>query len=387
MVDQKSKRDCCGCGACAQACPFDAIVMKEDDRGFLFPVIDKAKCKYCGICNKVCGFTDDNLFLSDGEPKIIAAKIKTEADRKESTSGGVFTALSDYVLSKGGVVFGASYNENLTVRHEAVTNVAGRNRLRSSKYVQSDIGNTYIEAKEYLDAGRMVLYTGTPCQIASLRTFLKKDYDNLLTVDVVCHGVPSDKVWHEFLTLLEKKSKSKVVGANFRDKSAFGWHRPQMSFVYEDGKERRLYFDQSFFEMFNTNLFLRESCLHCKLISYQRPSDISIADYWGIERFRKDFDDNRGTSMILLNTQKGQRFFDSVKDNMEYFYSDKEHCYQGRLQGRSYIHPQTDIFWEEYKNHGLKYVLVKYTEYYPAQRFMRKVKGRLKRAFTSTKES
>ncbi len=385
MIDKKEKKDCCGCGACAQACPFDAISMKEDEIGFLYPYIDADRCRNCGICDKVCGFTEDNPFLSDGEPKLFAAKHKNETVRAASTSGGAFTALSDYVIQKGGIVFGAAYDKDMCVSHMLAENTAERNKFRSSKYVQSDIKNTYVEAEEYLKKGKLVLFTGTPCQIASLHTFLKKDYENLITMDVVCHGVPSRRLWREFLDLLEKKYHSKIVAVNFRDKRDFGWHRPQMAYEYEDGKSHSFCGDQSFFQMFNTNLFLRPSCLKCKLISYHRPSDISVADYWGIERFRKDFDDNKGTSMILLNTKKGEALFDNVKSQMEYFETGKEYCWQGRLQGRSTIHSDTDRFWKEYKKHGLKYVLVKYTDYSASIKFMRRVRNKLLRIISRQK--
>lgn len=379
VVDKKQQKDCCGCRACEQACPVDAITMREDEKGFMYPDINMTQCIHCDLCDKVCGFDEDNPCLSSGDPVIFAAVHKNDAVRSASTSGGLFTALSDVILHQGGVIYGAAYGPELYVRHERAETADERERLRTSKYVQSDTCDTFSLVKSDLDNGRVVMYTGTPCQIASLQTFLRTPYENLITVDVVCHGVPSARVWREFLDLAEKKAGCRVVEANFRDKSKTGWHRPQTKLIYEDGLPHSFYGEQSFFQMFNHNLFLRPSCLYCKFISYARPSDISIADYWGIERFRKDFDDNGGVSMVLVNTDKGQRLFDAVKDSISYFETDKEHCWQGRLQGRSTIHPQTEQFWKEYTKKGLRYVLVKYTDYSPFRTFFRKVKRKIRR--------
>lgn len=379
MVDQRRKEDCCGCRACEQACPTAAIRMKEDEKGFFYPQINEALCTRCGLCDKVCGFTEDNPFLSSEDPVFFAAIHTNTEVRKQSTSGGLFTALSDQFLEQGGVVYGAAYGENLYVQQGRAETAEERNRFRNSKYVQSDTNDTFSQVKCDLENGRAVMYTGTPCQIASLRTFLRKPYEKLITIDVVCHGVPSARAWREFLDLAEKKAGCRVVDANFRNKEISGWHRPQTKLTYEDGKEHRFFGEQSFFQMFNHNLFIRPSCLYCKFISYARPSDISIADYWGIERFRPDFDDNGGVSMILLNTEKGKALFESVRDKISAFETDKEHCWQGRLQGRSYIHPQTEQFWVEYVNKGLKYVLIKYTEYSPIRTFWSKVKRKIQR--------
>lgn len=378
MVSNKEKKDCCGCGACEQACPFHAIHMLPDEKGFLYPQIDLNLCRDCGICDQVCGFDENNRWLSSLEPKIYAAKHKMSGVRAQSTSGGAFTALSDEILRQGGVIYGAAYDEKLNVKHIRVVDEMGRNRLRGSKYVQSDMGNCFQEVQQDLADGHKVLFSGTPCQIASLRTFLKKEYENLITVDLVCHGVPSNKLWQDYLQLIQHKTGHKIVAANHREKTETGWHHPQVKLEFDDHKPHKFYGTQSYFQLFNTNFCLRPSCLYCKFLSYARPSDISIADYWGIERFRKDFDDNKGTSMILINTEKGIKLFEKIQTDLEYFQSDKEHCWQGRLQGRSTIPTGIDDFWNEYLNRGIKYVLVKYTDYSPVRLFVKKVKRRLK---------
>ena len=384
VIDSVERKDCCGCSACVQICPEGCLEMKADRHGFCFPELTDRSCLDCGLCQRVCPVLEkDGEFVEPQE--VYAVRNLREQVRMKSSSGGVFAFLAGRVLDEGGVVFAARFDSEWRVVHDCTERAEDLPRFMGSKYVQSDIKNTYVEAEEYLKKGKLVLFTGTPCQIASLHTFLKKDYENLITMDVVCHGVPSRRLWREFLDLLEKKYHSKIVAVNFRDKRDFGWHRPQMAYEYEDGKSHSFCGDQSFFQMFNTNLFLRPSCLKCKLISYHRPSDISVADYWGIERFRKDFDDNKGTSMILLNTKKGEALFDNVKSQMEYFETGKEYCWQGRLQGRSTIHSDTDRFWKEYKKHGLKYVLVKYTDYSASIKFMRRVRNKLLRIISRQK--
>ena len=223
MIDQKQKKDCCGCGACAQACPVQAIAMKEDERGFLFPVIHYDRCKNCGIC--------------DREPAIYGINHRDDEVRKNSTSGGAFTAISDYVLARNGVVYGAAYQPDLSVVTKRATTPAERDECRGSKYVQCDTKDSYIQIKQDLEAGRLVLYTGTPCQIAGLRSFLQKEYENLLTAEVICHGVPNNRMWHAFLDLAEKAAGARVADACFRDKSETGWHHPRTKLTYQDGKE------------------------------------------------------------------------------------------------------------------------------------------------------
>ena len=379
MVDQKQKKDCCGCGACMQACPFQAIVMKEDERGFLFPEIDYDRCKKCGICDRVCGFVEDSSLLSDGEPVIYGVINRDEDARKNSTSGGLFTAISDYILAQNGVVYGAAYQPDLSVATKRAVTPAERDECRGSKYVQCDTNDTYTQVKRDLTEGRLVFYTGTPCHIIGLRSYLQKEYENLITAELVCHGVPNNRMWHEFLHLAENAVGIRVIDACFRDKSKTGWHHPKTKLVYQDGKEHPFFGEQAFFQLFSTNMCLRDSCLYCKFLSYHRPADLTMADYWGIERFKKDFDDNKGTSMLLVNTEKGAQVFDRVKDQLRYFQSDKEHCYQGRLQGRSTIDPRTEQFWEEYQAKGMKYVLVKYTEFSYTRTFARKAIRKIKR--------
>lgn len=377
MIEINDKNLCCGCAACVDICSFSAINMKPDEDGFIYPSVDKGKCRECGLCEKVCHFSKDIVSLSDGEPQIFAAINKDEDIRFKSTSGGFFSGLSDCVIEEGGVVYGAAFDKAVTVHHIRAINKEERNKCRGSKYIQSNMDGAYKKAKRDLIDGEKVIFSGTPCQIAGLRAFLAKEYDNLITVEVVCHGVPSEKFWLDFLMLAEKKTGHRVVAANVRDKSKYGWHHPLTKLFYEDGKPHSFRGEQSFFELFNTNLILRPSCLACKYITYHRPADISIGDYWGIERFRKDFDDNKGTSQIIINTEKGKLAFEACKERMEYFACDKEHCYQGRLNGRSYINPKTEQFRQEYREKGISYVLWKYTDYNWINKYWKKVIRRI----------
>lgn len=381
MISIINEKDCCACRACEQVCPTKSIRMEENKKGFFFPKVDVDLCVNCGLCDKVCPLQESKSVRSDTNNDLYIAINKDDAVRAQSTSGGMFTILSDYVLDKGGAVYGAVFNKNMDVCHERAVTREERDRQRSSKYVQSSTGNTYRLAKNDLDAGMIVMYTGTPCQVAGLKKFLRKDYENLITVDLVCHGVPNSKMWHEFLNIAEKTTGYKVIDANFRDKSEGGWHRPKTKLEYDSKSKKVFYAEQTFFELFNDNLILRDSCLHCHFISYERPGDFTLGDYWGIERFCKEMDDNKGTSLLLVNTPKGRKIFDEVKDKANYRLSDKEHCYLGRLSGRSFIHPKTEQFWKEYLDKGFEYVWKKYTLYSPSKTFRFKVKRRLKMIF------
>jgi coenzyme F420-reducing hydrogenase beta subunit len=317
--------------------------------------------------------------LSDGEPVIYAANNKNTQIRKNSTSGGVFSALAAQMLEEGGTVYGATYGQNLYVQHERADTEQECQKFCFSKYVQSDTGNTFSQAESDLKYGRSVLYSGTPCQIASFKTYLRKEYGKLYTVEVVCHGVPSAKMWREFLDLAEKKTGHTITAANFRDKTYGGWHNAKFKLLYDDGKEHFFFGEQAFFQLFNSNLSLRPSCLRCPFIRYYRPADISIADYWGIEKLKASLDDNIGTSMVLVNTEQGRKLFDCIQECLDLVPSNKEHCWQGRLNNRNYVNPKTEQFREEYLQKGMKYVMNKYTDFSFGRTFVRKVKRKLMR--------
>lgn len=316
MINISDKHNCCGCSACVQACPKQCISFEEDEKGFRYPQVDSAACVDCGLCEKVCPV------LHVGAPrkplKVYAAINPNEEIRLKSSSGGVFTLLAESVINEGGVVFGARFNEQWEVIHDFTETKDGLEPFRGSKYVQSIIDDCYKHAKQFLLAGRKVLFSGTPCQIAGLKTFLGKEYENLLTVDVVCHGVPSPMVWREYLAEIAKDKEHNISYVSFREKSN-GWKN--YSIVVKDRIQNDLV-NESFkknlyMQLFLKNLSLRPSCYACKCKSGSCGSDMTIADFWGIQD--PNMDDDKGTSLFLLYTNCGEKEIAScLKAETEY---------------------------------------------------------------------
>ena len=328
MIKITKKEMCCACSACAKICPVGCISMKEDEEGFLYPSVDEARCVHCGKCESVCPIlrVDRADIMTEGlkaEPEALGGWHRDEKVREASSSGGAFTLLADLILEKGGVVFGAALVD-LTVRHIAVTDREGLEALRGSKYVQSEVGDSYSQVKEYLEQGREVLFSGTPCQTAGLRTFLGKEYENLYLVDFICHGVPSPKVFREYIKSVEKKENAEVVDFRFRMKDK-GWHPSGLQLgtntTLSNGKEIRKYpaMKDSYMNAFLENLDLRPSCYECRFKQVPKwGADITIADFWGVTKAVPELNDKKGTSLVLLNTEKGSRLFDAGKTEFHF---------------------------------------------------------------------
>lgn len=336
MIQLSDKKDCCGCGACIQSCPKNCISLDEDSEGFLYPKVNIRQCVDCGMCNRVCP-----VICQGGQHKplqVFAAKNPNEEIRRQSSSGGIFTLLAEKILEEGGVVFGACFNSNWEVVHDYTETLSGVARFRGSKYVQSRIGDSYQKTESFLQEGRKVLFSGTPCQIAGLRLYLRKEYENLLTVDFICHGVPSPGVWREYLkniaarraaagknTVLSSSLDNqddlsgRITSISFRDK-VLGWKK--FSFVVRgsatDGAEKNSVLlsedlhTNIFLKGFLADLYLRPSCYACPAKSGKSGSDITIGDFWGIEYVLPKMDDDKGISAVLINTQKGAHFYNSI---------------------------------------------------------------------------
>lgn len=308
MIIIKSKYDCCGCGACAQRCPHNAIELIQDNEGFLYPQINKSICIDCGLCERVCPIINQEL---PSEPiKTFAAKNNDENIRKQSSSGGIFTLIASEVINNGGVVFGAKYNTTWEVEHDYTNTINGLAKFRGSKYVQSKINNNYILAEEYLKDGKQVLFSGTPCQIAGLKRFLRKEYENLICVDIICHGVPSPFIWQKYL---EQYNSTELSSISFRDKTN-SWKRYEV--VIRQGKKTLIREDigkNIYMKLFLSDLCLRPSCSNCSSKSGKSKSDITIADFWGIQHLHPDFDDDKGCNLILINSEKGLNLFDKLE--------------------------------------------------------------------------
>lgn len=308
-----AKEQCVGCGACEQACPKNCITMEADSEGFLYPNIDKDKCIDCHICEQSCPVINSKQDKAECEPKAFAAYCKDEAIREASSSGGIFTLLSEAILRQGGVVFGAAFDDDGLVCHIAVDKPEDLHKLRGSKYLQSRTENTYSEAKAVLESGRPVLYSGTPCQIEGLRAFLKKEYDNLYTQDLICHGCPSPKLWKKYLTYRENCAGAPAQRMFFRHKKN-GWKTYSLSLSFDNDKEYvQVLSKDLYMQMFLQNICLRPSCYQCSFKKLNRVSDITLADFWSCDKYVPEMDDNKGCSAVVVYSEKGERLIKQIQ--------------------------------------------------------------------------
>ena len=313
MIKIKDKKMCCGCHACYSICPKKAIQMEEDEFGFLYPNINKDICVDCGLCEKVCPILHKNNIKTFS--KAYACINKNEKIRLQSSSGGIFSLLADKIINDGGVVFGAAFDKKFYLRHTYVSNKEDIYIFRTSKYIQSDIGDSFCKAKEILNKGKKVLFTGTPCQIEGLLCYLGKEYDNLYTQDIICHGVPSPLVWRKYLDYRRKKDKKVPNDVKFRNKDN-GWKKYNLKFTYDDKIYKKNQSEDLYMRSFLNNLSLRDSCYECNFKKYDRLSDITLGDFWGIENIDSNFDDNKGTSLVIIHSNKGEELINSIKENI-----------------------------------------------------------------------
>lgn len=321
MIEIKDKKDCTGCGACYNVCPVNAIKMVEDDEGFKYPVINKEKCINCGLCKRTCPMINVPTKEKNRiKPTIIAAWSKKNEVRLDSTSGGIFSELAKYIYKQKGYVCGAIYNNEWLVEHYVSSNPKDINELRSSKYLQSDINTVFKQIKKLLQKGEFVLICGSPCQIAGFYNFLgKKEYDNLYTCDFICRGMNSPKIFKKYINSLEDKYNSKVKKIKFKNKIN-GWHNFSTKIDFENGKTYigGRYTDSYMVGYLKYNAFMRPACYDCKFKTLPKISDITLADFWGIENINSKLDNDCGTSMILLNSTKGEELFNNIKKQVEY---------------------------------------------------------------------
>ena len=383
MLQLTDKQDCCGCHACVSVCARQCITMQEDNEGFLYPVVDVNTCTDCGLCEKVCPV------INQDEPrkplKVYAAKNRNEEIRRQSSSGGIFTPLAEAVIREGGVIFGAKFDKDWNVVHAWTDTIEGITDFRGSKYVQSTIGNTYREAREFLKQGRKVLFSGTPCQIAGLRKFLRKEYGNLLTVDVVCHGVPSPLVWRKYLEETRENLRAErdagkntvssslmdlpvITGISFRDKT-HGWKKYGFRLRYAASKVAgnsvsssandsectllQPFPENVFMKGFLSNLYLRPSCYACSSRTGKSGSDITIADFWGVQNYYPEFDDDRGVGLVLVNTDRGRKAYEQVNAiNLETTYEqalNQNPCIEHSVPRTKHV----KAFWDNFSLKGM----------------------------------
>ncbi len=310
---------CTGCSACAQICPKKCITMQADDEGFLRPVVDERACIHCGRCQQACPIVSPQK--APNANTIACAAINTDEDtRMHSTSGGVFTLLCRWVLEQGGVVFGAAYDADFRVVHCRIEDPADLHRLRGAKYAQSTIGNTYAEAKRLLRSGRYVLFSGTPCQIGGLRSYLGREEERLILVDLICHGVPSPKVWQHYVDYRSKQDADgqRPAQINLRSKVT-GWPRYSIRFEYPSSA---VYAapngEDPYLKGFIADLYLRPSCYECAFKGVTRASDFTLGDYWGVWGQLPEYHDGKGTSLVFVHTEKAKKIWAELAPRMKY---------------------------------------------------------------------
>lgn len=314
MIKIEEKYKCSGCHACYSICPKNAIDMVVDEEGFWYPNVNEEKCVGCNLCEKVCPIINSKNYTS--LKKAYGCYNLDENVRLKSSSGGIFSVLASNIIKKGGVVFGAKFDENFNVVHDYVKTVDEIHVFRGSKYVQSNIAESFKKAKGFLDIGRVVLFSGTPCQIAGLKAYLRKDYDNLITVDLICHGVPSPMIWQRYINELGQGKK--LTYMTFRDKSN-GWNNGILRYRFDDDSEiTEEYGESLYIKGFIKNCYLRPSCYDCNFKTLDRCSDLTLGDFWGVENSLPNINKDSGVSLVMVHSSKGEELFDSVKNKIFY---------------------------------------------------------------------
>lgn len=332
MIKINRKEECCGCNVCGDICPKDAISFPVDEEGFWYPKINLSKCVNCGLCEKVCP-TIHSVELKKNDkvkPDCYAAVHKNIEVVFSSTTGGLFSALADVTYRRQGYVGGAIHNSDFSVSHFLSNNKEDLARLRRSKDLQSNAEGFYRKIRDCLDQGENVLVCGVPCQMAGLRLFLGKDYPNLIIVDLICLGVNSPKVWQKYIASIQEKYGSEIIWTENKSKE-YGWRSLAQKFVFADGQE---VFDTKDTSPFikgyvGTHLYCRPSCYECRFKGFPRIADISIGDFWGIERFDKSVDNDLGTSLVMINSKKGEEYFQSVKKRIKFKHTPLEWALPG----------------------------------------------------------
>lgn len=340
--------ECCGCGACAEICPRGCIQMCMDREGFLYPVVDRERCVACGLCQRICP-TKNAVARGDAIRGHYLAYVKDEKLRWNSSSGGVFSVLAEAILKNGGVVFGAAFDEDFSVHHIGVKDSSGLDALRGSKYVESRTEHSFSEAKAVLESGKPVLFSGTPCQIAGLMQYLGKNYDRLYTVDLLCHGVPSPKVWKMYLNFQISAHRADIKRTLFRQKD-FGWKAFAVKLQFDNLTAYEQIFEKDLFmQMFLQNICLRPACYACKFKHLNRVSDFTIGDAWGVENYMPEMDDDKGTSVILVHTKKGEKLLNEVQEQMKMMPGREGQLLPSVLASRSSVsrHPRRKQFFQK----------------------------------------
>ena len=359
MID-KVAQDCTGCFACGDKCPVGAISFRYKSDGFAYPVINNWVCTQCQLCEHICPI----LSVEDGYDKITSYASYAFSKPNESSSGGMFYAIACAVIRDNGVVYGAAFSNQMKLSHVRVTQVEELRKLCGSKYVQSDCSGIYKRVQNDLKTGTKVLFSGTPCQVSGLKKFLHKNYESLYTIDLICHGVPSPGVFSDWIHYCENLRKKTVVEFLTRD-NRDGWdNRFRSTLIYMDGKqEYNSMLSNLWNRVFFSELATRKSCSNCKFARLSREGDITLGDFWGVEKVSPESFNKEGVSFVQVNTDKGQAILNSISDHVkltEASTTEKEHP---NLYHPTHANPQREQFMYDYSQHGFEFVIKRYFGY------------------------
>lgn len=363
MLDNKQKEHCSGCSACFNICPKGAISMVPDALGFLYPIVDDKRCIKCGLCEKVCSFSDDYIKPNDfSAPYAFGARHKNLNEVETSRSGAIFIAVSEWIISQGGTVYGAGYTGHFRVAHKRACDKTGIDEFKGSKYVQSDVCDVFAKVRDDLKAGLYVLFSGTSCQVAGIQSYLRRSAINYLdrfyAIDIVCHGVPGPFIWKKYLEYLETKEEDCAISVSFRDKDLFGWRAHKESVTFKN-KGKIPY--SSYTYLFYQHIMFRHSCRVCHFANIKKPGDITIADFWGWQKTNENANkDDKGISLILCNSKKGKDLFEKVQESLDWFPVELEKCLQPNLKHPSVINKKRMMFERDFEKYGIEYVMKKY---------------------------
>lgn len=355
VVNIIDKENCCGCSACSERCPHQCIIMQKDEQGFLYPHIDESKCVDCGLCSEVCPALHQKDTIKPLHTYV--AKNEDKAVRLQSSSGGVFTAMAEMIVHDGGIVFGARFDKEWRIVHSYTEKLDGLAAFRGSKYAQSEMGSCYREAEQFLNEGRKVLFTGTPCQIKGLQTFLHKYYENLVTVAIACHSVPSPMIWKDYLKGLKLRDIKKI---DFRNKR-ISWEQYGLNIDYgQNNTFFQKHDDNAFMQLFLHGLIVRPSCFQCPAKNWNSAADIIIGDCWGLSQVAPSFlNDHLGVSFIACQTEKGERFLKTTHIEAVEVPIEEVEKHNGGLSQLAIQPEEYDSFWQAYKNEDDKTKVLK----------------------------
>lgn len=356
MINIINKTDCCGCTACANICPKDAIVMEPDFEGFLYPKVLADKCVECGLCQKACPVMNQPKKAGDHLQSVVL-RVKREDVLQGSTSGGFTTPLAEWVVDQGGVLCAATYDKDFKVVHALVTSREDITRTRGSKYVQSTLGDHFTQIKTLLKQDRLVCFVGTTCQVAGLKAFLGKEYDNLLTVDLVCHGTPSPKLWEKYLAFQKEKYGTQIAEVTFRNKT-YGYHSGTMKIEFTNGKT---YYGSArvdpMLKSFFREIASRPICYQCPFKALERCSDFTIYDCWHAAQLVPGLsDDDRGYTNVMVQSEKGQKVLEVLRDHYEIYDADTEKAVAldgSMVRGSAKPHPRRAEYYKDLDRHSL----------------------------------